>query len=74
MLEHHTAYVRKKIALGITIGAGVILLGVLLFLYTGERKPAQKNDTLQGFSAFYATILEQTQSFFDKNRAILNGQ
>lgn len=73
MLEQHPPHVRKKIALGITVGVGVLLVIVLIVLYTLRAVPETAENGVS-FREFYATILDSAQSFFTGNRAILNKQ
>jgi hypothetical protein len=65
LLEHHPIHIRKKVALGITIGVGLILVVVMILIYTSKKKePREPGGARTSFGRFYATILESTQSFF----------
>ena len=69
-LEHHPIHVRKKIALGITLGIAAVLLVTMILIYTVGNRP--KNSTSDSaFLRFYATILDNAQSFFSPDRAII---
>lgn len=71
-LEQHPIHVRKKIALGITISIGVILVAVMILVYTSkEKEPRGQGGATTAFGRFYATILENTQSFFNGEDAII---
>lgn len=73
MLEQHPPHVRKKIALGITIGVGVVLIAVLIVIYTLRTTPETTENGVS-FREFYATVSDSAQSFLAGNRAILNKQ
>lgn len=69
-LEHHPIHVRKKIALGITLGIAAVLLVTMILIYTAGNR--SKNSTADSsFLRFYATILDNAQSFFSPDRAII---
>lgn len=70
-LEQKPIHVRKKIVLSITISLGVILLLVMSLIYlTGSQDKSRSQDE-SSFLRFYATILDNAQSFFSPNRAII---
>jgi hypothetical protein len=70
-LEQKPIHVRKKIALSITIGIGAVLVLVMAFIYlTGSQDKARSSGE-SAFLRFYATILENAQSFFTPERAII---
>lgn len=69
-LEQHPVHVRKKIALGITIGVAAVLLLVMVLIYTVGNRP-KGNTADSAFLRFYATILDNAQSFFTPDRAII---
>ncbi|MDQ5931151.1 MAG: hypothetical protein QG674_317 [Patescibacteria group bacterium] len=71
LLEQKPIHVRKKIALYITISIGVVLLLVLLALYLNGSQKEKRSKNESAFLRFYATILDNAQSFFGSNRAII---
>ena len=72
-LEQHPIHVRKKIALIITVGVGVILVLVMILVYTSKKKePREPNGATTAFGRFYATILDNTQSFFSSEDDIIS--
>ncbi len=73
MLEQHPPHVRKRIALMITGGVGLILIVIMIVMYTLRATPATAENGVS-FQEFYATVLDSAQSFFTGNRAILNKQ
>jgi CHASE3 domain sensor protein len=62
-IQDHPPHVRKKIALGITIGVGVVLLAVMVLYYRHQTKTPTESESK--LSHFYTTIKEGTQSLFD---------
>ncbi len=71
-LEQHPIHVRKKIALVITCGVGVILLILMIFVYFSQEKEVKGPDgATTAIGRFYATILSDTQSYFGTKRAII---
>lgn len=73
LLEQHPIHIRKKIALGITIGVGLILVVVMILVYTTKKKePKDPSGATTSFGRFYATILEDTQSFFSSKDDIIS--
>lgn len=71
-LEQHPPHVRKKIALVITFGVGLILVVVMFFVYKTQGKQAKGPDgATTSIGGFYATILRDTQSYFATKRAII---
>jgi hypothetical protein len=72
LLEQHPIHVRRKIALGITVGVGVVLIFVMILVYSSKKKePRGPDGATTAFGRFYATIIESTQSFFSSNDAII---
>lgn len=72
LLEQHPIHVRRKIALGITAGIGLVLVIVMIFIYTTKKSEPRKSDSAgTAFGRFYATILESTQSYFGRDRGII---
>ncbi len=72
-LEQHPIHVRKKVALGITVGVGVVLIVVMILVYTAkEKEPKEPSSASTAFGRFYATILEDTQSFFSSKDDIIS--
>ncbi|MBP6857771.1 MAG: hypothetical protein KBC11_01060 [Candidatus Pacebacteria bacterium] len=70
VLEDKPIHVRRKIALRITIIVGAILLAILAIIYlSGSNKDNIEKDS--AFLHFYATILDNAQSFFSPDRAII---
>ncbi len=67
-LEHHPIHVRKKIALGITFGVAAILIIVMILIYTLGKNNENREPSGSSFLRFYATILDNAQSFFSSNR------
>jgi len=63
--DHYPLEKRKKIAIRAAVAVGVILIGVLIFVYT---RPMTEDR--QGLSTIitngYTTIIESTQSYFTK--------
>ena len=70
-LEQHPIHVRKKIALGITVGIAVILVGIMVLIYVSRSGRPQKPDAASSFARFYATILDNAQSFFGSDRGTM---
>lgn len=54
---------RHTLVMAITIGVGVLLLGLMVFVYT-HKKPVEQNDSGSRIKDFYTTILENGQSYF----------
>jgi hypothetical protein len=63
VLERYPPSVRKKIALVITIGVGLILLGLMVLVYS-HKKAKGATEPISRFRTFYTTILERGQSYF----------
>ena len=72
LFEQKPIHVRKKIALGITIGVLVVLIAVMIMLYSAPKKDESKNSSMTKIGQFYATILENAQSYFDKKDDIIS--
>ncbi len=64
MLDQHPPHVKKRIALGITIAVGVLLLGLLAVMYIGGKRTPPDTANPSALSNFYTTILESGQSLF----------
>ncbi|MBP6904732.1 MAG: hypothetical protein KBB91_01595 [Candidatus Pacebacteria bacterium] len=62
LFQHHPPETRKKIALGITIGVGVILLILMILIYA-SKKGTSDNESGSILSNFYNTILIKGQSY-----------
>jgi hypothetical protein len=72
-LEHHPIHVRRKIALGITLGLALVLVVVMVLVYTTKEKEVRGPDgATTAFGRFYAMILESTQSYFNSKDAIIS--
>ncbi len=71
-VEHYPVHVRKKIALGITIGVGIVLVSILIVIYTGGASKQKGTEEESRFLRFYATILENAQSYFGGKDAIIS--
>lgn len=72
LFQQHPIHVRKKIALGITIGIAIILVVVMIFVYSSQKNTPPKNSGAStAWGHFYGTLIENTQSFFSKERAII---
>jgi hypothetical protein len=71
LLEKYPVHVRRKIALGITVGIALVLIGVMIIVYTGGNTEDKNDSALSKISQFYATILENTQSYFSGSHAII---
>jgi hypothetical protein len=71
LLEQKPIHVRKKIALGITVGIGAVLILIMAFIYLTGSQDRSRSQAESNFLRFYATILENAQSFFSPNRAII---
>jgi hypothetical protein len=68
-LEKHPIHVRRKIALGITLGVGFVLFLVMIFIYTSNKKEGKKPDSaITAFRRFYTT---SKQSYFNSNSDII---
>lgn len=72
LLEQKPVHVRKNIALGITIGFAVLLLGVMVLVYSTPKKIENSGGPSTKIGQFYATILESAQSYFGGDRAIIS--
>ncbi|MEK7227898.1 MAG: hypothetical protein AAB681_00910 [Patescibacteria group bacterium] len=72
LLEHKPVHVRRKLALGITVGFAVLLLVVMIVVYSAPKKDKGKNGAMTKIGQFYATILENTQSYFRDKDAIIS--
>jgi hypothetical protein len=55
---------KKRIAIGITVFVGVVLLGVLILYYRNHGVHTDTKSTQ--LSRFYTTIQQGAQSLFDK--------
>lgn len=64
MLDQHPPHVKHRIALGITIAVGVLLLGLLASIYIGGKRRPPDNTKTSALSNFYTTILQSGQSLF----------
>lgn len=72
LLEQKSVHVRKKIALVITFGIGLILIITMFFVYRSQGKEIRGTDgATTSIGGFYATILHDTQSYFASKRAII---
>lgn len=72
LLEHKPVHVRRKLALGITIGFAVLLLAAMILVYSAPKETKEKSGATTKIGQFYATILESAQSYFGGNRAIIS--
>ena len=72
LLEQKPVHVRKKIALGITVGIALALLVVMVLVYSAPKKEGGKNGSMTKIGQFYATILESAQSYFGGKDAIID--
>ena len=70
--EKYPIHVRRKIALGITFGLAVVLVGLMIFIYTLPKSNKSPDTAVTKFGQFYATILSDTQSYFQSKRAIIS--
>ena len=61
LFDHHAPHTKKKIALGLTVAVGVVLVAVLIILFRvrGQNLPQESSP----FKDFYNTVLQGTQSF-----------
>lgn len=71
LFEQKPVHVRKMIALGTIAVVAVVLILVLLYTYTRDTEVVREDRTASRISQFYATLLENTQSFIGEKRAIL---
>lgn len=72
-LEQKPIHVRKRIALIITICVGAVLVLTMVLTYSLNKNNLDKTkDTTSTFKRFYATILENTQSFFSSKDDIIS--
>lgn len=62
MLEHHPIHVRRKIALGVTIGVGALLIGAMVLWYRHHALQGT-SDSRSVIKNFYNTISDGAQSF-----------
>lgn len=72
VLEDKPIHVRKKIALRITIIIAVVLVAVMAIIYISGSNKDSLGQKDSRFLRFYATILDNAQSFFSPNRAIID--
>jgi hypothetical protein len=73
LLEQQPLHVRKKIALGITSGIGLVLVIAMVFVYSSQKKEVKGADgATTAIGRFYATILSDTQSYFGVEHAIIS--
>ena len=72
LLEQKPVHVRKKLALGITIGFAIVLLAVMVLVYSAPKEQKGSSGASTKIGQFYATILENAQSYFGGNRAIIS--
>jgi len=62
-LQHKTKSARQTIAFGVAIGVGVVLVGVMIWVYTRPQK-GPENDAGRQIADFYTTIVDNAQSYF----------
>ncbi len=67
MLDQHPPHIKRRIALGITVGVAVILFTLLILIYTSDKKATVDNGSGSALSNFYNTILRTGQSYFGGN-------
>jgi hypothetical protein len=71
-LEQKPIHVRRRVALIITVCVSAVLILVMVLTYTLKKDDSNKTkNTASTFKRFYATIVENTQSFFSSKDAIM---
>jgi predicted negative regulator of RcsB-dependent stress response len=71
-LEKQPIYIRKKIALFITIVVGLLLVVAMFLTYKYQNKDSTDNGATTKIGQFYTTIIKSAQSYFGGERAIIN--
>ncbi len=71
LLEKYPVHVRRKIALAITGVIALVLIVVMIIVYTGGNSGDKNDRAMSKIGQFYATILENTQSYFSGSHAII---
>ncbi len=59
--ERHPIHIRKKIALAITAGVGLILLILLIIVYVSPKKASKDDGSDSPLKNFYNSLLEQVK-------------
>ncbi|HRH25174.1 MAG TPA: hypothetical protein PLQ20_02460 [Candidatus Paceibacterota bacterium] len=70
-LEHKPVHVRQRIALVITFSVLVLLILTLILVYSRPKERDTDNKSMTKIGQFYATILENAQSYFGKKSDII---
>jgi len=63
--QHHSPYIRKKIALMITGGVAFTLIIIFVLIYSHKQTQGTPEPSSR-LNNFYNTILESGQSYFDQ--------
>jgi CHASE3 domain sensor protein len=71
LLEQKSLNVRKKIAIGITFGIGLVLVIVMIWLYS-HKEYRNGKDATSKLKDFYATLIQTTQSYFENKSDIIS--
>lgn len=66
LFEHKPVHVRKKIALIITFSILFLLILIMVITYISPKDKKDNNNSMTKVGQFYATILENAQSYFVK--------
>jgi predicted PurR-regulated permease PerM len=64
-LEHHPLYIRKKIALLITVGVALALVIIFVLIYSRKQTQGTPEPSSR-LNNFYNTILDSGQSYFER--------
>jgi len=62
IFEQYSPKLRKKIAVAITVGVGVVLVALMVLMYS-KKEPKGSTEPTSRFRTFYTTILERGQSY-----------
>ena len=65
-LSKYSPEAKKRIAAGISLGVGLILLVLFFLIHFDGWFKAGQSSAFQEFSHFYKTLLTGSQSFFSK--------
>jgi hypothetical protein len=71
-LEKQPTYIKKKIALIITVIVGVLLIGIMFLSIRHQKSDVSKDGATTKIGQFYTTIIKSAQSYFGGERAIIN--